>query len=122
MTTSTTSGKSGFLDDPFASVSAQFALAAPAMTPPSVDRPSEVGLRPWGLRDLRSSSEAPASVPEGRYSGELQMFVDRAGLPLIAGERMDVPTAKTTSKVDGEDGPSSEDWKNDFCGDDPFQL
>jgi hypothetical protein len=29
------------------------------------------------------------------------------------------PTAPTTQNVDGEDPPSSEDWKNDFAPDDP---
>jgi len=46
-----------------------------------------------------------------RYDEHEQMAVEiGSGLPLIvAGD----PSAKTTAKTDGEDGPSSEDWDND---------
>jgi hypothetical protein len=38
------------------------------------------------------------------------MAVDSSGRPLVdSGD----PTADTTQIVDGEDGPSSEDWDND---------
>lgn len=109
------------IDDPLASASGQFALAAPTDTPASEDVPSPVGLRPWGLRTLtvaRSAVEEQSSSP-ARYDHERQVAVGQSGQPLIT---MGDPTADTTSTVDGEDGPSSEDWHNDFHPDEPFQV
>ena len=83
------------IDDPLASGSGQFPLGAPAGAPPAEDTPSPVGLRPWGLRSLVDASHGPARAGRGD------------------------PTANTTSTVDGEDPPSSEDWKNDFHPDEP---
>jgi hypothetical protein len=72
------------MTDPLAPVSGQFALAGSTRV---VDgEPSPTGLRPWGLRRARPARGVP-----------------------LAGE----PTALTTSSVDGEDPPSSEDWIND---------
>jgi hypothetical protein len=53
------------------------------------------------------------------YDHHQQLAVDTSGTPLIT---MGPPTANTTSSVDGEDPPSSEDWYNDFHPDEPFQL
>lgn len=109
------------IDDPLASASGQFPLGAPGGTPPSDDVPSPVGLRPWGLRSLtvsdRPVGEQSRSV--ARYDHEQQVAVDAAGTPLVV---MGPPTANTTSTVDGEDPPSSEDWDNDFHPDEPFQV
>lgn len=72
------------MTDPFAPVSGQFALAGSTLA--TNDEPSPAGTRPWGLRRARPARVVP-------FSGE--------------------PTALTTSSVDGEDPPSSEDWIND---------
>lgn len=73
------------MTDPFAPVSGRFALAGSSRVP-NVDEPSPAGVRPWGLR--RACPARSAAM-----SGD--------------------PTALTTSSVDGEDPPSSEDWIND---------
>jgi putative ATP-grasp target RiPP len=51
------------------------------------------------------------------YDHEQQVAVDVNGAPLIS---MGDPSADTTSTVDGEDPPSSEDWNNDYYPDEPF--
>ena len=52
-------------------------------------------------------------LPAWRYDPQTQKAVDATGQPLIDLPRMGPPTANTTSSVDGEDGPSAEDWNND---------
>ena len=109
------------IDDPIASASGQFPLAAPRGMAPSGDTPSPVGVRPWGLRNL-SIAVPPRDVDPwamARYDHDQQLAVDASGAPLIM---TGPPTANTTSNVDGEDPPSSEDWHNDFYPDDPFQA
>jgi putative ATP-grasp target RiPP len=99
-----------FADDPFAPTSAQFALSGSTFYQRCADRPSPVGVRPWGLR--RACPAGPGrEIPAWRYDEHEQMAVDvNSGLPVIvAGD----PSADTTSRTDGEDPPSSEDWNND---------
>jgi putative ATP-grasp target RiPP len=82
--------------------------------------PSSVGIRPWGLRHLTAATTDDLTVLSGvRYDHDKQLAVDPSGTPLIT---MGPPTAQTTSTVDGEDPPSSEDWHNDFHPDEPFQA
>lgn len=109
------------IDDPIASASGQFPLGAPSGTPSAEDVPSPVGLRPWGLRNLTVSDRAKdgESTTVTRFDHERQLAVDASGVPLIA---VGPPTAHTTASTDGEDGPSSEDWINDFHPDEPFQA
>jgi putative ATP-grasp target RiPP len=108
------------IDDPIASASGQFPLAAPSGMPPSEDEPSPVGVRPWGLRHLTTARTEGRRVLSGaRYDHDQQLTVDPSGIPLIT---MGPPTATTTSSVDGEDPPSSEDWDNDFHQDEPFRA
>jgi putative ATP-grasp target RiPP len=109
------------IDDPLASASGQFPLAAPAGTPPATDVPSPVGLRPWGLRTLTVTGRRPMDgLPTApRYDHDQQVAVGPSGTPLIT---MGPPTANTTSSTDGEDPPSSEDWYNDFHPDEPLQV
>lgn len=111
-------------DDPLASGGGQFPLCAPTGTVAADDEPCPVGLRPWGLRTLTVAAGGRGTAVPARYDHERQVAVDRSGTPLIelpsAGKKGD-PSADTTSTVDGEDPPSSEDWKNDFCPDEPFQ-
>ncbi|MDA3624236.1 hypothetical protein OU415_02240 [Saccharopolyspora sp. WRP15-2] len=107
--------------DPMASISGQFPLTRPASAPPEGEEPSEVGARPWALSNVRSANGTCSGVL-GEYSHELQMNVDRDGAPLIDGLRAGPPTANTTSSVDGEDGPSSEDWNNDYAPEDPSPV
>jgi putative ATP-grasp target RiPP len=99
-----------FAGDPFAPASAQFALKGSTLTERRDDQPSAVGARPWGLRRARPAGQS-AVIPAWRYDDGEQIAVDaESGLPLIAAKP---PTANTTQSTDGEDGPSSEDWKND---------
>lgn len=109
---------SAYIDNPLASASGQFPLAAPNGAPASQDSPSPVGLRPWGLRTLTVSGRRTddESLTMARYDHDQQVAVDVAGTPLFAGGD---PSADTTSTVDGEDPPSSEDWLNDFYPDEP---
>lgn len=99
------------LDDPLASASGQFPLAPRTFPSAPEDRPSPIGLRPWGLRDMLEVSPPAASWRTTRYDHVLQVVVDNiTGLPLPS---MAKPTAITTASVDGEDPPSAEDWIND---------
>lgn len=99
-----------FVDDALAPVSAQMALTGSTFEDRRTDRPSPVGVRPWGLRRARCAG--PGRVkPASRYDVERQLMVEVAtGLPIL--DKGD-PSADTTSRTDGEDGPSSEDWDND---------
>ncbi|UMP04794.1 putative ATP-grasp-modified RiPP [Amycolatopsis sp. EV170708-02-1] len=82
--------------NPFAPVSAQFALDGASFTPRHDDVPSPVGVRTsWSYDPVR------------------QVAVDAGGRAVIESPMMTDPSAETTSTVDGEDGPSSEDWDND---------
>ena len=103
-------------DDALAPAGAQFALsgstASAVGTEAAVDEPSPVGVRPWGLR--RAKRAEPPRTPllrPWRYDADRQVAVEVAtGLPLVVSGK---PTADTTSRTDGEDPPSSEDWNND---------
>jgi len=104
-----------FVDDPLASVSGQVALcrsdAVPAVPAGRV--------RPWGLRRLTPAQDGGSALPGFRYDHDLQLAVlEASGAPLISVVAA-APTAPTTTRTDGEDGPSSEDWRNDFAPDDP---
>jgi len=99
-----------FSEDPLAPVSAQLALHGATFTQRRDDQPSPVGVRPWGLR--RACPARPGrEIPAWRYDEHEQMAIDiMSGAPVIvAGD----PSADTTSRTDGEDPPSSEDWDND---------
>lgn len=87
------------------------------MTDPA---PAESGTRPWGLRDLVAVSSPARSLPAVRYDYDRQLAVldDGTGRPLVA-VVSGPPTAPTTQRTDGEDPPSSEDWKNDVAPDEP---
>ncbi|GLY50976.1 hypothetical protein [Lentzea sp. NBRC 102530] len=74
------------MTDPLAPISGQFALVGTISRGNTEDMPSGAETRPWGLRRARPARPA-----------------------VVRGE----PTALTTSSVDGEDPPSSEDWIND---------
>lgn len=102
--------------DPLTAPHGHFPLAPPWRRPNLNEAPSPRGLRPWGLTDL-DERLLPAEGQCGRlrYDHDRQMTLDRSGRPLIVARP---PTANTTSIVDGEDPPSSEDWRNDFHGDD----
>lgn len=109
-----------FVNDPLASPSGQFALGKPSTAPMSQDTPSPVGVRPWGLRNLTEAIGSGATRPAYRYCHEQQVAVTPSGRPAMEIE-MGKPTANTTSSVDGEDPPSSEDWNNDFAPEHPYQ-
>lgn len=108
-------------DEPLAPAGAQFPLAPSDTAPSSLDEPSPVGLRPWGLRRM-----GPVLAPSGPwlewgYDHDRQVATDPDGVPVLdvaAGP----PTAPTTQRVDGEDPPSSEDWINDYAPDEPVPL
>ena len=93
--------------DPLAPVSGQFALTGSTFDPVCTDVPSSA--RPFGLRQSVRATGGRA-LPSWRYDDVLQMAVTTAdGLPLLGKD----PSADTTSRTDGEDPPSSEDWDND---------
>lgn len=71
------------IDDPLASASGQFPLAAPSGTPASQESPSPVGLRPWGLRTLAFSGRQAddGSLTVARYDHDQQVAVDAFGTP-----------------------------------------
>lgn len=110
-----------FVDDPVASISGQFALCRPDPATRPAESTTVAGhIRPWGLRDLTPAEEGGAGLPSFRYDHDLQLAVlaDGSRMPL-ASVVAAAPTAPTTTRTDGEDGPSSEDWKNDFTPDEP---
>ncbi|MGI9002364.1 MAG: putative ATP-grasp-modified RiPP [Pseudonocardia sp.] len=77
------------------------------------DQPSRVGVRPWGLRRARPAGLG-RTLPVWRYDEHEQKAVEvETGLPLVDLRVAGDPSADTTSTVDGEDAPSSEDWDND---------
>ncbi len=98
--------------DPFAPVSAQFALDGASFTDRCNDAASPDGVRPWGLRRALPVGTGRA-LPSWIYDERQQKAVDSAGRPLIELSVAGDPSADTTSTTDGEDGPSSEDWDND---------
>jgi len=98
--------------DPLAPASAQFALAGTSFTARRDEAASPIGIRPFGLR--RATPVGPGvTLSAWHYDPQTQKAVDVTGRPLIDLPRMGPPTANTTSSVDGEDGPSAEDWNND---------
>lgn len=98
--------------DPFAPVSAQFALTGASFANNRDDVASPDGVRPWGLRRARTAGPSRV-LPNWTYDHQQQKAVDSAGRPLIGLPVAGDPSADTTSTTDGEDGPSSEDWDND---------
>lgn len=98
--------------DPLAPPSAQFALTGSSFAPVADDIPSAAEVRPWGLRRAQPASCVRA-LPPWTYDITQQKAIDPRGIPLIDTPGMADPTALTTSSVDGEDPPSSEDWIND---------
>ncbi|MGW4528968.1 putative ATP-grasp-modified RiPP [Amycolatopsis sp. NPDC004378] len=98
--------------DPFAPASARFALAGSSFADRRDDVASPAGIRPFGLRRAIPAGPGTALLT-WHYDKEIQKAVDTSGRPLIDLPRMGPPTANTTSSVDGEDGPSAEDWIND---------
>lgn len=99
-----------YAGDPLAPVSAQVALNGSTFTDRRNDQPSPSGVRPWGLRRARPAGPGTV-IPPWRYDEQEQVAIDVAsGRPLTAARP---PSAKTTSRTDGEDPPSSEDWNND---------
>lgn len=101
-----------FAPDPLAPGTERFALSGASFAGPRHDAPSGIGTRPWGLRRARPAGIG-RSLPAWRYDERQQKAVDLDGRPLIELRIGAGPTADTTSTVDGEDGPSSEDWDND---------
>lgn len=99
--------------DPFAPLSGQFALSGSTSVEQVGDAPSPAGIRPFGL--LRAAPARPGrTIPAWTYDSDAQKAVDAFGVPLIESPMMGRdPSADTTATVDGEDGPSSEDWNND---------
>ncbi|MGH3886549.1 MAG: putative ATP-grasp-modified RiPP [Pseudonocardiaceae bacterium] len=116
----TISERTRFRSDPVASASEQFTLCRPSIDLPMAQDCPEMEVRPWGLRTMTPARPTDSRFPAFRYDHRSQVAVldDGTGRPLVktvAGP----PTAPTTQTVDGEDPPSSEDWKNDFAPDDP---
>lgn len=109
-----------FVDDPIVSGSSVFSLAPPDCVPPSTDVPSQVGVRPWGLRRAGQVLAVRGKWDGVRFDHELQLAVTADGTALIE-VTSGPPTAPTTPPVDGEDPPSSEDWVNDYTPDHPWQ-
>lgn len=105
------------VNDPVASSSEQFGLSRSPLDPPCHDRPSAVGVRPWGLRGMRRGAVTGRAVPEFVYSHEQQLAVDAAGRPLIVTGMAD-PSADSVTDGDGDEG-RSEDWTYDFVPDNP---
>ena len=110
----------GLVDDPVASASEQFALGRPRHAPPCHDLPSTEGVRPWGLRGMRSGVVTGRAVPEFAYSHEQQLAVDVEGQPLIVTGMAD-PSADSVTDGDGDEG-RSEDWTYDFVPDNPYSA
>lgn len=97
--------------DPFVPVASRFALSGASFDHRG-DSPSPDGVRPWGLRRVRPAGPG-RNIPAWTYDMEQQKAVDASGTPMIELPVGADPSADTTSTVDGEDGPSSEDWNND---------
>ena len=106
--------ESSWPPDPFTEPGPRFALAGTKTSlreDGTAEGPSEIGTRPWGLRRARPAGPG-RPVPVWSYDDAQQLAVDAAGCPLVVTADGD-PSADTTSRTDGEDGPSSEDWDND---------
>lgn len=101
-----------FVTDPLAAPVGRFSLNGATSVERPADVASSVGTRPWGLRRAKPAGRG-RQLPPWRYDEQQQKAVDLHGRPLIDLPMGADPTADTTSTVDGEDGPSSEDWDND---------
>ncbi len=104
---------SEFESEPFAPTSAQFALCGTTSPDHRGDRPSRAGVRPWGLLRARPAGSGRASRRWRYDENEQKAVTVDNGVPLIDLPSAGDPSADTTSIVDGEDPPSSEDWNND---------
>ena len=67
-----------FTDDPFAPVSAQFALDGTTFTEQRDDVPSPAGVRPWGLRRVLPAGTG-CELPVWTYDEGQQKAVDLDG-------------------------------------------
>ncbi|EWM11618.1 hypothetical protein [Kutzneria sp. 744] len=106
----------GFADDPIASHSAQFGLGRAAGLPVARHAPSAIGVRPWNLRAATAGSPG-VRVGVWRYDHRLQVAVLGDGRRLTDVLAAD-PSAESVSDLDGDEG-KSEDWRYDFCPDEP---
>ncbi|GAA5104879.1 putative ATP-grasp-modified RiPP [Haloechinothrix salitolerans] len=104
-----------FAEDPIASHSAQFALAASFSQRSTDCVPSSAELRPWNLRAMQAPAGTRHPLPEYRYDHEQQTAVTPDGRTLI--EIVDA-TANSVSDNDGDEG-RSEDWSYDAVLDQP---
>lgn len=101
-----------FADEPVATVSARYSLCR-GSGPLSTADPA---VRPWGLRGLVAAAP-DAVMPATIYDPTRQVSMIEGAIRADGSKeepRPTPPTAPTTSRTDGEDPPSSEDWKNDY--------
>lgn len=101
-----------FTDDPMASDSAQFPLSRPIRTPDEGTPPSRPGVRPWGLRAMRTLPQRGETTPAWSYDHDRQIAVGADGNVL------QMATANKVTNNDGDEGPS-EDFTYDFAPDSP---
>lgn len=103
-----------FAADPFADHSARFPLGR---TRPLVSdaAPSNLVIRPWGLRGMSAAKQQDDPVREAfSYDHDRQIAVDENGVTLSGKP----PTADSKTDSDGDEG-RSEDWTYDYCPDSP---
>lgn len=101
-----------FADDPMASDSAQFPLGRPIRTPDELAPSSRPGVRPWGLRAMRTLPKGCETTPAWSYDHDRQIAVGSDGYAL------QMATANKVTNNDGDEGPS-EDFTYDFAPDAP---
>lgn len=107
-----TAGLTRFTDDPVASDSGRFPLGRPSRMPDDVALASRVGVRPWGLRAMRSLPRSGAENLLWCYDHERQITVGADG------NKLRMATANKVTNSDGDEGPS-EDFTYDFTPDSP---
>lgn len=104
-----------FNHEPVAPYSAQFPLPAGSHTAAPGEGPSAPGIRPWNLRALAPAVARRPIASHGIYDPERQIRLTPDGRPASLDSDA---TAHSITTNDGDEGPS-EDWKYDYCPDDP---
>lgn len=104
-----------FAREPIAPHSAQFPLPAGPHATTADEEPSPPGVRPWNLRALTSATPRRNTTTPGVYDHQRQIQVTPEGRPHTL--ETDA-SADSVTNLDGDEG-TSEDWKYDYCPDNP---
>jgi putative ATP-grasp target RiPP len=107
-------------DDPLATAAERVPLAWPRFDQPiSTETPSQLGVRPFGLRYAVDTPAGGAPLPPWTYCPDRQIAVGQDGKPwLRSADEDEGPSMKTTGpSPDGGPSTGGEEWTPDFMSD-----